>query len=303
MSKRQVPYNNSAATLRLEYPPNWDAQTITGINIQITDREGTDLLAATAATLWTATTTAAAAAVGDQTITLTSATLVPGDVLEIAASADGPQERVTVYNYNSSTKVATLARSLTKAHTSGTAVKGAFATYDLDTSTTATWTKAKQLLIKWIPAGSDDFEVHELGEVSTSRLLIPDFEQRFRALYAREARTVSQRKSEAPFADLHSEAIEYLSVSLLSRGLLVERIQDVALAAPTVLTYARYLVNLDGGDRYAAEITTSLSEHNRQFELLCNLPIWTDDDQDEIRDEAEIDDHSGRQLLGSETAI
>jgi hypothetical protein len=303
MSKRQIPYNNSAATLRFEYPPNWDAQTITGVNIQITDESGTDLQAAAATTLWTATTLAAAASVGDRTITLTAATLSPGDVLEIAASATGAQERVTVDYYNSSTKVATLQRSQTKGHASGTAVKGAFVTYDLDTSTVATWPKTKQVIIKWIPAGSDDHEVHELGEVSASRFHIPDFEQRFRALYAREARTVSQRKSEAPFADLHFEAMEYLSVSLMSRGMLMERIQDIAKAAPTVLTYARYLVNLDGGDRYTAEIATSLAEHNRQFELLCNLPIWTDDDQDGVKDDAEIDDHSGRQLLGSETAI
>jgi hypothetical protein len=303
MSKRQIPYNNSAATLRFEYPPNWDAQTITGVNIQITDESATDLLAATAATLWTATTLSAAASIGDTTITLTAATLSPGDVLEIAASATGAKERVTVDFYNSSTKVATLARSLTKAHASGTAVKGAFATYDLDTSTVATWPKAKQVLIKWIPAGSDDHEVHELGEVSVSRFSIPDFENRFRALYAREARIVSQRKSEAPFATLHSEAMEYLSVALLARGLLMERIQDVALASPTVLTYARYLVNLDGGDRYTAEQAISLTEHNRQFELLCNLPIWTDDDQDGAKDEKEVDDHGGRGMLMSETAI
>lgn len=298
---RQIPYNNSAATTRFEYPPNWDAQTITGINIQITNLEGSDLLAATAATLWTATTLASAAAVGDSTITLTAATLSPGDRLEIAASASGPKEQIEVQSYNSSTKVVTLARDLRYAHANSTAVKGLFATYDLDTSTVATWPKSEQVLLIWIPAGSDDLPHHERGEIASFDFAIPDFEQRFRVLYPTEAMVLARRDD--GFRKHCLETMKQLRIHLWSRGLHLERVQNTEVVAPCALSLARLLVVNGGGDKLAHEQDAALNEFTRNFEILCSNPIWVDSDQDNAREDDEIDDYSGTQLMGSERSI
>ena len=48
---KRIKYSDSAYTLRFEYPREWPAESITGIDISVHDREATELLAATAATL------------------------------------------------------------------------------------------------------------------------------------------------------------------------------------------------------------------------------------------------------------
>jgi hypothetical protein len=299
---RQIPYNNSAATLRFEFPPNWDVQNITGVNIQITDLSGTDLLAATATTLWTATTLASAASVGDSTITLTSATLSPGDRLEIASSDSGPKEQIEVQSYNSSTKVVTLARDLRFAHASGTAVKGCFVTYDLDTSTVATWAKSKQVVLIWAPAGSDDHPHHERGEIANFDFGVPDFERRFRIRYPFAAMVLAQRGHDG-FVKHYEETLKDLRVHLWSRGLHMERVQNTEIVSRPMLSLARLLVVRGGGDKLAHEQDIAIKEFNEHFEILCSDPIWVDADQDNVRDEKEIDDYSGTQLMGSERAI
>jgi hypothetical protein len=286
MTKRQIPYNNSAATLRFEFPPNWVAQTITAVNIQITDLDGADLLAETATTLWTATTLASAASVGDPTVTLTAGTLSPGDRLQIAASATGPQESIETQHYNSSSKV----------------VKGLFCTYDLDTSTVATWVKTKQLLIKWIPVGSDDLPYHEEAEVAVSQLAMADFERRFRFDFPREADIVA-RKGPLSFQKHHENTLKELGARLGNRGALMNRLQDQASSEDLILALARFKVTRAAGDKWTYENGVAEKEYERQFEIFAADPKWFDDDQDGVRDAAEIDDHSVGQRIGSERCI
>jgi hypothetical protein len=302
MTKRQIPYNNAAATLRYEYDPSWDPQTITGVTLTVTDLGGSELLAADAATLWTATTLSAASSVGDTTITLTAATLSPGDRLSIAASADGPNEEVVVKHYNSSTKVATLTLELKYGHASGTAVKGMWATYDIDTSVVATFPAAKQVRLVWTPAGSDDLAHTEKGEISIYAAGVPDFEGWMSRNYSVESENVRGRGPNA-FEHLHTDAIEELRIDLLDRGLLINRVVDLSVIAPSVYALARLMVVRGGGDNFSHEQTEALKEYTRKFERLCSLAIWTDDNQDGIRADNEIDDHSGAQLMGSENTI
>ena len=299
MPQRQIPYNNAAATLRYEYDPDWDPQTITGVTLTVTDLDGTELLAAAAATLWTATTLSAAAAVGETTITLTAATLAPGDRLSIAASADGPHEKVRVKSYNSSTKVATLDLELRYGHASGTNVKGAWATYDIDTSTVATFPVTQQMRLVWTPAGSDDLARTEEAEISKYAFGVSDFEPWFRRNYPTESEEVSQRGPDG-FGDLHADAVAELQMDLSIRGFLLDRLVNQSLASHAVYALARRMVVRGGGDNFAHEQKAALEEYQRKFEQLCNLPIWTDDNQDGIRDAAEIDNRSAAQLVNSE---
>jgi hypothetical protein len=66
---------------------------------------------------------------------------------------------------------------------------------------------------------------------------------------------------------------------------------------------ARLLVVRGGGDKLAHEQDAAEKEFRAQFEVLTSEPIWVDQDQDDARDDAEIDDYSGTQLMGSERAI
>jgi hypothetical protein len=302
MTKRQIPYNNAAATLRYEYDPSWDPQTITGVTLTVTDLGGSELLAADAATLWTATTMSAASSVGDTTITLTAATLSPGDRLSIAASADGPNEEVIVKYYNSSTKVATLTLELKYGHASGTAVKGMWATYDIDTSVVATFPAAKQVRLVWTPAGSDDLARTEDGEISIYAAGVSDFAGYFTRNFSREARIVAAR-GPSGFEDLHADSILEISAKLQFRGLLMDRLVNQTLLKVPIAQMARLIVARAGGDRWAAEIEQARKDFQIAFEDLCSPALYSDDNQDGVQSENEIDDHSGAQLLGSENSI
>lgn len=292
---RLIQYNDSSFTLRFEYPAGWNAQSITGVNITITDVEGNSLLAATAATLYTATTLGAAASVGDSTITLASgaSAVSPGDRLQIAASTTGPTEDITAQSYNSTTRVITLERELRYAHTSAAAVKGLWCTYALSTSTTTTWTKGLQVLIDWDP-DTDDLPVRERGEVVISAYGPADFVERFRTIYPDEYDAFVDNLN-----NLVEEARRQLDTSLLSHGCLMDRIQDQSLLTPVLAALVRRLIAFSGGDRSEHEQDVANKEYARLFDELTRLPIWADDDQDGIRDEEEIDDYGDWQLLNS----
>jgi len=282
---RQIDYNNSAFTLRFEFPLEWDLDSLTGVNIDITNLDGESLLDATAATLYTATTTNAAGAVGDSTVTLANDASAPspGDRLRISASAGGPSEEIEVESYNSSTKVATLRRELRFAHTTGTAVKGLFCTYNLDTSTVATWTKALQVVLRWSPGGSDDLPVKERGEVSASYFAFPDFSQRFEVRYPREHRIALPRlKSVLEEAKLEVEH------DLSTPEFHIHRVADSEKVRLLVLKKARLIVLEGTGDKWESERTAAIDEYNRIREIILNQPVWQDENQDDVKDDEEM---------------
>lgn len=292
---RQLPYNNSAATIRLEFPVEWDVDNLTGVNISIAELDGDALLAATAATLYTATTTNATASVGDSTVTLANDASAPspGDRLRIADSAAGPSEEIEVESYNSSTKVVTLKRELRYAHTSGTAVKGLFCTYDLDTSTVATWAKALQVVITWTPVGSDDLAVTERAEVAAVYYSFPDFKERFRVRYPREFK-LKEKEIDA----IYQEAEREVQADLRSIEFNIDRLVDQGQLHMAILKKTRLIVCESGGNKWEYETNQARDEYQRYFETFKNTPQWSDDNQDGVQDDYEIDDLMG--LLGSE---
>lgn len=296
---RLVQYNNSAFTVRFEYPEKWDAQTLDGVNLTITDTSGNELLAATAATLYGGTTLNAAESVGDSTVELAvgASAFSPGDRFQIAAGNSGPTEDCEVQSYNSSTRVATLKRELLYDHASGAAVKGLWCTYDLDTSTVATWTKGLQLLFDWAPQNVDNFPARERGEVATSAFEPSDFIARFKVLYP-EAYDARPRDIE----DLYEESVRQLRTELLSRGLLMDRIQDQEMLTPALVALARYLDSLPNGDSDDSR-KSAFQEYQRQISIISAMPIWVDTNQDKVEADEEIDNYSDWQLLNSENGI
>jgi len=313
---RETQYNNAALTLRFEFPSDWDAQSITAVTVGVKDTSGNELLAATAATLWDAGGTNAtqingAVAADEDEIVIELAgggslpTPVPGDRLEIAASAAGPTEEITVSFYSSTAKQITTVRDLRYAHSDNTAIKGLFCTYDLDTSDTDTWIKGKQLVFTWTP-NTDDLPCKERGEVVISEFSIPGFNERFSMLYPREYEAVVQTSGgvSKPFNRLPTflqAAHDEIRSELLVRGLDINRVMDQAQLFPVLTSKVRWLVLLSGDDRYDAERAVALDEYQRQLELLAKSPIWGDDNQDEIRDRDEFEDHV--QMCGIERGI
>jgi hypothetical protein len=296
MSYKKVIYGETT-TLRLEFPLTWETENLSSLTLAVNDRAGNVLEAASAATLRTATELDGAVTAGDMTITLDSgaADVVENDTLYIFASGSDPSEEVEVASYDTTAYVATLKRPLLYDHVDAAEVYGAFATYDLDASDTDVFELGEQLVLEWTPTWvADEVEmggiVRERAEVVQYETLVADFRQRFAALYPREFEAVTEQYNR--FEDLYFEARRQVKTELALRGMDMDRIVDADLLAPVLMNKIRWLILVTADASYEDERETCSNEYGRQFELLCNSTIWTDDDQDGMIDDEEVSTYS-----------
>jgi hypothetical protein len=282
--QREIRYNDSGDLLRLEFPSHWRAESISGVSIAITTHEGGELLASTSATIYTATTINGAVSIGATSITLagTAGNLAAGDRIRIA----GPYEDCVVKEYNSTTKVATLERALVSAHASGVSVYGLWATYNLVTTTTATWPLNTECVLLWTPAGSDDLPLTETAIVSRIGFGAQAYRERFAALYPAEFEVAELR-----IENIYAEAKERLRYRLLAKNLDIDRVIDQGIVMPPLLDLMRWLIVMAGGNAYETEREASWAAFLASEESLASQPIWTDDNQDLVEAEEEVNVH------------
>lgn len=282
----EVKYGDDSYTLRFEYPTGWDVDNITGVNIAIYDTGGSEALAATAATLYTATTLDAAASAGTNTITLASgaSALQPGDRIRIADSASGPAEDATVAFYNSSTRVVTLADDMDEDHASGAAVDGLWCTYAADFSDTDTFPKGKEFRVVWSPQGSDDKDSSEIITVAgisyASSQFWADFKDDYPTDYDKlDGRNLTryEEKRRAEFGD-----------ELNTAGIELNRVVDQPRFRAGFALYVRRFILRGTGDADTEERKVADQAWNGWWEYTVrNSSIWTDTDQDGTKDTAE----------------
>lgn len=289
MSIKQIKYNASSFILRFEFPDDWAAASVTGVNIAITDAGGSSLLASTAATLYTPVALASAASRGDATVTLggTPGALSRGDRLLIAASAAGRDEIVEVDSYNSSTKVVSLRHTIQEDHTTTTALYPCWCTYDLDTSTTATWAAGTECTVLWTP-DTGDHPVTELYVIGKTDFGSSETIDRFRVQYP----SMYQARDRSGIEDIEREARERVWMHCKARNFDLNRLTDQTLMVPSVVEMMANLIASGGGDAAEYEQASTWERFTREFELFSSLTVWTDDNQDLIQDEEEVQKHS-----------
>jgi hypothetical protein len=286
----QIKYADSSFSLRLEYPANWHIESLTGVKLAIYDSDGTNTLAATSATCYTATTLNGAISAGATTLTLagTATSPVKGDRLRIAASASGPAETVEVQSYNSTSKVATLLHNLAYDHATATAVYGGFCTYAADFSSATNYPLNTIVQFVWQPQGTDDLEIRQLGQIVSGSVNLSDFEARFRALHP-----VAYRMAETRLASILDLARERIYYVLRARGLDTERIVDQALLSAVLYDLVWILILEDSGDSGTNEYERALVAYGRDCDVLFAQPIWQDLNEDYTENEStEVQIHS-----------
>lgn len=282
MQKLQLLYGNATQSLRFKIPTAWKSIP-TAVNIQVEDNAGTELLAATAATIgFAADTSSAATIIGATTMTLTTGvTLVPGDRVYIAAGADGEDERATVEYYDSSGKVITFARALKNAHASGVAIKALWFTYTYDISTTATYTVGRELTINWIPNNHEPV-ISQRAKVVKFEFELQDLEEEFQALYPQEHQMI-----EARYAFFEASAQEQIQIDL-PPGFDLDRHRNPESFKKPILEYICYMTNKSSsGNKRQVEALSALKEYNRIMASLTEKGQWFDVDQDDVKDEQE----------------
>jgi len=292
---KQVKYGDSSFTFRYEMDPSMDIASISGVNITVTDMSGSDLIAETAATIYTATTLDAAVSYDDSTITLASgaSAVTEGDRLYIA-SATGPEEEVVVKSYNSSTRVVTLKNNVEEDHSSGTAVRGMWATYAADFSTVTTFTAGKQMRVVWEFTGSDDPSVTETYVIALYAAGVSDFWGEYNARYPVQAEMLDSKDKDK----LETIIKDEFRVELKLAGIEYDRVVDQPLMTQGIMRYGRKMVLEGSGDADKYEYEIAVRSWNEWLtRVRDNMIIWTDNDQDGAIEDSEAVVHAPRSFV------
>ena len=278
----QIRHGDASYTLRLEFPEQWKAAAIAEVEISIADTSGEEILAATSATLYTPTTLAAAAASGDEYITLAalSGDVFEGDCFLISESDDGPAEKIICHHYDSTGLSVYTEHELLSSHSDGTAVTGLFATYAFDASALDAGT---EIVITWTP-DSDDLPVTEMAEVSISEMGAAGFWADFQTLYPSEYDMASGRN----LAKLEEIArTQFVDELKDVRGIDANRIVDQPRLDRLFRLYVRYVILCGSSD--TEMYLRSKEDWVEALKALAESlnPPWSDDDQDSVEDDDE----------------
>lgn len=279
---RNLEYNNAAQTLRLEFPDEWNPPDISAVTLTILDRDGTELLAASACTLYTATSLDGDANRYASTITLDSAAgaLVQGDRIFIAGEAGN--EKQTVRGQDLTSEIVTLEGILYHDHVDGDVVDACWCTISVDTSTVATFTAGLPITLLWTPTGSGS-PFTESAQIAKTTLSIEGLEERFRAVWSRAYEDFINPQDK--FSIMRAEAERQLKAELLSDGLNMDRIIDQDRIAPVLMARMAYMWTLNGDVNKEDERKAIGDEYNKLVAQLKRDPIWQDSDQDFVEDE------------------
>jgi hypothetical protein len=277
----KVLYGDSSFTLRVNLPD--DYLTPSSPTITVKDENGSDLLAATAATVYTATTLGAACSAGDEYIELDSgaSAVSPDDRLLIEASSSGPREVVECSYYDSSNKYVYLKDYLKHAHANSTAVEGHYITYALDVSTTATFPENKEFEVIWT-LGTDNPNLVEHGEIVKFATRLGELATVFKGRYPREWEA---------FGDSWTIYEDSAMRRLRAEFKVDERDWDKLVSADSamelVMSQIALLMVHSGGSEWQDEYEKYYEDRNRMAEWFKASTQWFDDNQDYDIDEAE----------------
>ena len=281
MSDNQIKYGTTSWTARLEMPPSWAIESISTVSLVVRTSSGTSISAAANATLYVATTLNGALSAGARTITLanTAGNVVEGDRLRIAASAAGGAEDVEVESYNSTSKVATLKRSLYRDHTTGTAVYGMWASKG--SISFASIAVGTQVVCGWTPS-TGEAEITVVYEIAKDEFRGVDAVQRFRVRFPD-----FYASAEDTITEIYTEATKQVRYDFRVRDLDIDRVVDQELIMPALFTMMAYLIALGRGDQWMQERDFLAAAYEKECEKLFAMPLWTDDNQDQIKDESD----------------
>jgi hypothetical protein len=277
-----IKYNDDSFTVRGEYPERVsdNAESITEVTFQLLTDGGSSLVDETAATLYTATTISSDAVHGDMYVVLAEGSDAPNhnDRFLIGVSFDGRAEQVICDRYDSDNRYMYLSHELQFSHTAGAAVVGLWATYVLDASDTDTYYKGRELRAVWNP-DTDDEAWSQLYMVSGVSAAPPGFWAEFQAIYPDEYETATNRD----LSVLERTIRARFKHEFTSRGMDVGRIVDSDRLSSGMILFARYVLS---------DSEIHMNAWTSWFKILCDDPIWIDENQDGIKTDDEVQIHS-----------
>jgi hypothetical protein len=285
---KQLRYSNAVNPIHFEFPPEWNPKDITALTLTIKDQDATELLAATAVTLFTATSLDGDVNAYASSIILDSATDTPeiGDLL-LLQGVEG-DSIVKVKAYDSSNYTVELEGILDYDYADDEPVYGMFGNINVDLSNTTTFTLGQVVTLIWTPTGTGQ-AVTTVAQVSKSALDLEGVIGEFKDVYPRAWDALS--KPTGRLATVFEKAESEIELELRAENMEIQRIVDQDEIKHALMTKVVLIWLNDGDENKKDERDYTWKIYGQQMAVLKKLAIWTDDNQDEIKDDSEVSDH------------
>jgi hypothetical protein len=280
-------FTNSTTSIPLDFPNTWDPSDLTGLTIQIADVEGNELIASSAATLYSETTLDSAVSRYSTSIVLAdgSDSLSDGDQIRISGVL-GYEDHV-VKGWSLSDLTATLEDFVDRDFEAGATVNRLYAVATVDLSDTDVFQSGDMIVITWTPTGTGA-PLTQIAEIEEySQIDVAGFVGDFRALYSRAYKALTSPEGRLDTVIRLSQ--DELRTDLASRGLDISRIKDQRLISPPLMAKVAEIWARDGDKDSDDEHQRHSRTYSAALETLCSLPIWVDLDGDGAQEDGEID--------------
>jgi hypothetical protein len=288
---RTIDYGSDSEILTFEFPQEWNPSDLDGLTIQIADRDGNELLAASAATLYSETTLDSDTSRYSFSIILAdgSGALSPGDHIRISGVL-GYEDHV-VKGWSPSDLTATLEGFIDRDFEAGATINRLCAVADIDVSDTDTFSAGKELVITWTPAGTGSPST-ELGIISQHIQVEPEgFALYFRSLYPRAYEGLI--KPWGRMDEVKAAAIEEVRDRLLEKDTRfdISLVRDQSILRPAIAAACAVNWTLNGDKNINDERKYYERRLEQCIERLSKLPVWVDLDDDAVQDDDETIAH------------
>ena len=285
---KQLKYNTADNDIRIDFPEEWNIADLTGLTATIKDTDGVELLAVTAVTIYPSTTLDGATDRYSETLVLDSGATAPdkGDLLTLVGS--GGTEVVKVKGYDPALFTVTLEEITENQYDDGDAVYGGFGNITVDTTDTDVFVLGKNVQILWTPAGTGTV-TKELFDIARFSMDLVSLRARFQNLYPRayKAFTVPTDR----FSDMVVEAESEVKEQMASDLMVYDGLCGQEPVLITIMAQMAYMWTWNGDDEIEDEREFLKERYNTKYAVLKALPIWTDINQDDKKDENEISSH------------
>jgi hypothetical protein len=281
MHDYEISYGDAAFEIRREFPDTYGS--ITAADITVENTAGTEIVAATATTVPTATTISADSTRGTNVCTVTAGTWEPNDLIMIADSDDGGAEIRRVKSFDSATKIVTVTERWREGHKSGTAFSARWCTYSLNASSATNYSASTEGYFQWDGFNTDDLPLRSSWTVGKFTYAPGDLQDRFRMRYPHYAEVMPENS----WDEYYDAALDELVERFQPYGKDFSKLVNIRAGQRLLLAQIAYLIAIGQGDGWEYERDTQAMELDRletQFRAIRN---WTDDDEDGVRDENE----------------
>jgi hypothetical protein len=294
---KQIPFGSNSVSLAFDIPAAWNVENLSAVTVKVADRTGVEVLPSDNCSLWPQTTLDGRVYQFDDAIVLAdSATAVlPGEMLTIVGVA--ARENVVVKEYDSTTFTVTLEEQLKNDFESGAAVFSNMVSYDLDVSDTDTFIAGKTFVATWSPTPDGvGAPIRTILEITKFEADTSNIERRFSILYPRAYDAFLRPVNRMNAIIVESQSM--IEFEMKSAGMDYHRIVGEEILQHLLMAKMACVWVMNADEDLEDERKAVNAEYTRLFSLLKGMPLWTDTDQDGVKDESPKEVTFHRHIFG-----